>query len=85
MEFAEIVLELLAIIIQNQWRKAKLPELENYKPFYLFWREKSQKPDSLLEELQKRDFKFELPSQLAKQSVCNLLQRHVKHGDKQQN
>lgn len=78
MEFAEIVLESLAIILQNQWRKAKLPELENYKLYYPFSREKSQKPDNLLEELQKRDFKFDLPSQLAKQSVCNLLQRHVK-------
>lgn len=35
MELAEIVLESVAIIIQNQWRKAKLPELKNYKPYYL--------------------------------------------------
>lgn len=36
MELAEIVLESLVIILQNQWRKAKVPELENYKPYYLF-------------------------------------------------
>lgn len=39
MELAGIVLESLAIILQKQWRKAKLPELENYKLYYLFWRE----------------------------------------------